>query len=188
MRKDLAPAAAGEAPATPMGRRLRTLRRPSAALLTLLAGVAAVGFGCSSKNTTSTSTSVPPGAVSTTPAAPTTPMVEASSPMVETSSPAASTSGVSGTWSGTYSGTFTGTFHLTWTQTGNNLNGTINLSTSPGDTPLNGTLNGNTITFGTVGSAAVTYTGTISGSHMSGTWQIAGGPAAAGGSWSANKQ
>lgn len=163
-------------------------RRSPAALLGLVAAVAAVGFGCSSKTTTTnTSTSAPPAAARTTAAAPTTPVTPESMAPSATPTTSAAASGLSGTWSGSYAGAFSGTFQLTWTQTGNNLNGTINLSTSPGDTPLSGTLNGSTITFGTVGSTAITYTGTVSGSSMSGSYQVQGGPVSAGGTWKATK-
>jgi hypothetical protein len=63
------------------------------------------------------------------------------------------------------------------------LAGTINLSTS-GSAPLTGTVSGNTINFGTVGSAAVTYTGTVSGDTMSGTYVVGGSDH---GSWSAHR-
>jgi hypothetical protein len=45
-------------------------------------------------------------------------------------------------------------------------------------------VSGGSIRFGTVGSAAITYTGSVSGTSMSGTYQVAGSP---GGSWSATK-
>ena len=44
-------------------------------------------------------------------------------------------------------------------------------------------MNGSSIQFGTVGSSAITYTGTVSGNSMSGSYQTPGG----GGSWSAHK-
>jgi hypothetical protein len=112
-----------------------------------------------------------------------------SSPALPTSSapvtPAAAAGDLSGSWSGQYSGAFTGTFKLTWQQTGSSLTGTIMLSTENNDpVPLTGTVNGSTISFGTVGSQAVTYSGHVSGSSMSGTYQVGG---AAGGPWSATK-
>ena len=84
---------------------------------------------------------------------------------------------LSGTWSGKYSGAFHGTFTLHWTQTGSKLSGTINLSTQRSKLSLNGTVRGSTIRFGTVGSAAITYTGTVSGKSMSGSYhtQVGGG-------------
>jgi hypothetical protein len=44
---------------------------------------------------------------------------------------------------------------------------------------------GDTIRFGTVGSQAITYSGSVSGSSMSGTYQVGSG--AGSGSWSAAK-
>jgi hypothetical protein len=43
---------------------------------------------------------------------------------------------------------------------------------------------GGAIQFGTVGSAAITYSGSVSGNSMSGTYQVANGGS---GSWSASK-
>ena len=54
---------------------------------------------------------------------------------------------------------------------------------APADTlSLNGTISGTRIRFGTVGSTAITYSGTVSGRSMSGTYQVNG---ANGGNWSA---
>ena len=89
---------------------------------------------------------------------------------------------LSGKWTGRYGGTFKGTFQLNWQQTGSKLHGTIALSTS-GTVPVNGTVDGDSIRFGTVGSTAVTYTGTITGSSMSGSYDTPSG----GGNWSAHK-
>ena len=96
----------------------------------------------------------------------------------------AAQSSLSGAWSGNYSGAYHGTFTLQWTQSGSKLNGTIKLSTSPGaKIPLKGTVHGNTIRFGTVGSSAITYSGSVSGKSMSGAYKTPGG----GGPWSAHK-
>jgi hypothetical protein len=43
---------------------------------------------------------------------------------------------------------------------------------------------GGSIQFGTLGSTAITYSGTVSGSSMSGTYKVGG---AQGGNWSASK-
>ena len=81
-------------------------------------------------------------------------------------------SSLTGTWSGKYSGTFRGTFSLQWTQSGSRLNGTIKLSsTRGGKVPLNGSVRANAIRFGTVGSAAITYIGSVSGKSMSGSYK-----------------
>jgi hypothetical protein len=45
-------------------------------------------------------------------------------------------------------------------------------------------VSGNAITFGTVGSTAVTYTGTVSGDTMSGTYVFGGSQH---GTWSARR-
>jgi hypothetical protein len=108
----------------------------------------------------------------------------ASSPVV--APPAVRPAGLPGTWHGTYSGSFTGSFVLQWTQASSKLSGTITLSTDPGALPLTGTVSGDSIQFGTVGSQAVTYTGSVSGSAMHGQYQIGGG-AAGSGPWSATR-
>jgi hypothetical protein len=90
---------------------------------------------------------------------------------------------LTGTWSGTYSGAYHGTFTLHWTQRHSHLTGTIKLS-SVGRTNITGSVRGSTIRFGTVGNAnAITYSGSVSGKSMSGTYKTGG----VGGSWSAHK-
>ncbi len=90
---------------------------------------------------------------------------------------------LTGTWSGTYSGAYHGTFTLHWTQSRSRLTGTIKLS-SVGRTNITGSVSGSTIRFGTVGNAsAITYSGSVSGKSMSGTYKTG----RAGGSWSAHK-
>ena len=84
---------------------------------------------------------------------------------------------------GKYDGAFNGTFTLTWTQKNSKLTGSIELSTA-GTLNLNGVVTGNAIQFGTVGSTAITYSGTVSGDSMSGTYQVNG---SSGGNWSATK-
>jgi hypothetical protein len=103
--------------------------------------------------------------------------------------PAAATNGrlaggsLTGTWSGTYGGAYHGTFTLHWTQRKSRLTGTIKLS-SVGRTNITGSVLGNTIRFGTVGNAnAITYSGSVSGKSMSGTYKTG----RVGGSWSAHK-
>jgi hypothetical protein len=96
---------------------------------------------------------------------------------------------LSGSWSGSYSGAYSGTFSLKWQQSGSKLSGTIKVSAfSNAPTALTGTVEGNAITFGTVGSQAITYSGSFSGSTMSGTWKMqAGGRSIGGGSWKASR-
>lgn len=96
---------------------------------------------------------------------------------------------LSGKWSGSYRGAFSGTFSLTWVQSGQNLSGTITIS-GFGDAPtsIHGTVQGGSISFGTVGSKSITYSGSVSSSSMHGTWTIkAGGQSLGGGSWKASK-
>ena len=91
---------------------------------------------------------------------------------------------LTGTWSGTYRGAYHGTFTLHWTQSKSRLTGTIKLSSNVGRTNITGTVQGRTIRFGTVGNTnAITYSGSVSGTSMSGTYKAGG----AGGSWSAHK-
>ena len=150
------------------------------ALVGCLGCLMALTAGCSSGKakvtiTPPAQTSLPPSSSAVLPASSAPPTTPA----------AAADSGLSGSWSGQYSGAFTGTFKLTWQQTGSSLTGTIMLSTeNNGPVPLTGTVNGGTISFGTVGSQAVTYSGHVSGNSMSGTYQVGG---AAGGPWSATK-
>ena len=96
---------------------------------------------------------------------------------------------LSGKWSGSYHGNFSGTFKLTWQQSGKNLSGTITVSGFHNvPTSLNGTVQGASIRFGTVGSESITYSGSVSGNSMSGTWKIQeSGRTLGGGSWKASK-
>jgi hypothetical protein len=112
----------------------------------------------------------------------------AAAPAASSAAPAAAAaaSGLSGKWSGQYSGAFAGTFNLNWHQSGSKLNGFIQLSSPGTSQPINGSVAGSTIRFGTVGSSAITYTGTVSGSSMSGTYRVHDG-AGSRGNWSASK-
>ncbi len=103
-----------------------------------------------------------------------------------TATPTTKSAGVdlSGEWKGEYSGAYTGTFVLNWKQTGSKLSGTIELSAPQTSLSLNGTVTGTTIEFGTVGSTEITYSGTVKGDKMSGTYSVNGSP---GGDWSATK-
>ena len=51
---------------------------------------------------------------------------------------------------------------------------------------IDGTVADGRIRFGTVGSQAITYTGSVSGSSMSGQYKIAGGSGGSG-AWSATR-
>jgi len=101
----------------------------------------------------------------------------------QASSTTGAAGGLSGTWSGQYSGPTQGTFTLTWQQSGSDLTGTINISEVGAPVDIKGTVDGNKISFGTVGGAGVTYSGTVSGNGMSGTYQSASGN----GTWTATK-
>ncbi len=142
-------------------------------LLTAVASILALGAaGCGSSSTS-------------TPA--TTPATAAPATSTPASTPASTTpasSDLSGTWAGEYSGAYSGTFILSWTQSGSSLNGKIKISAPPSTLKVNGTLVGSTIRFGTVGSLAITYSGSVSGSSMSGSYTVGG---SAGGSWKATK-
>jgi hypothetical protein len=94
---------------------------------------------------------------------------------------------LSGKWSGRYSGAYNGTFTVRWHQSGSHLHGTIHIS-NPGDTlPINGIVRGNAIRFGTLGSMAITYNGTVSGNSMSGSYKVHSASGASGGPWSASR-
>lgn len=150
-------------------------------LVGILLLVAVAVTGCSSSKKSGAPISSLPAATTPTTSATST-SAAATTSAAASSSPAAA--GLSGTWDGHYSGGYSGTFTLTWQQSGSVLSGTIKLS-NPGVTvPINGTVSGGAIRFGTVGSAAITYTGTVSGSSMSGSYTVVG---ATGGSWSATK-
>ena len=132
--------------------------------------VALLATGCSSGSASSVTTAkVSSAAVAASTAASTAP---------------ATASDLTGTWNGTYNGSYSGTFTVKWTQSGSNVDGTIALPSVRTTEQLNGTVSGDKITFGTVGSFAVTYSGTFSGSSMSGTYNVTGSPA---GNWSATK-
>lgn len=89
---------------------------------------------------------------------------------------------LAGTWSGQYSGAFSGTFTLHWTLSKSSLNGTIALSNPKGTYGVGGSVSGSAITFGAVGAGA-TYTGSVSGKSMSGSYKTPKGL----GTWSAHK-
>ena len=153
----------------------------------LIVTLAGCGGSHASTAPTTTASSAPPSSSSST-GAPTGPPDTTAAPATS-STVAPSGPNLSGHWSGRYSGTFTGTFDLTWHQSGTSLAGTITISSlNDGGTAINGSVQGSSIRFGTVGSQAITYTGSVTGSSMSGSWQIAaGGQSHGGGSWSASR-
>jgi hypothetical protein len=142
----------------------------AAALGGVLAALAWMAAGCGGSSSATTTTQA---AASTAPA----------TAVAATTTASATESGLSGQWKGQYGGAYNGTFVLRWVQSGSSLSGKITISAPPSTLDVNGTLHGSAITFGTVGSLAITYTGTVSGNSMSGTYHTPGG----GGSWSASK-
>jgi hypothetical protein len=99
------------------------------------------------------------------------------------SATAASRPTVAGTWVGSYQGAFSGSFTLHWTLTKSRLRGTIALSNPHGRYGITGSVGrGGAIHFGVVNVGA-TYTGSVSGKSMSGSYKSPQG----GGSWSAHK-
>ena len=100
-----------------------------------------------------------------------------------TSAPAAA-GPLTGTWNGQYGGSYQGTFVLHWHQKGSKLGGRIHISNPPSSLAIHGSVAGGSIRFGTVGSYEITYTGTVSGGSMSGTYKVG---SAQGGSWKASK-
>jgi hypothetical protein len=125
----------------------------------------------------------------TTPAvsAPTTSAPAAAAAAATASATAASAAGLSGRWSGQYGGAYQGTFSLSWHQSGSKLNGTIKISDPPHSFPIHGTVKNGAISFGTVGSLAITYSGSVIGNSMSGTYQVQAPNGAVSGPWSASK-
>jgi hypothetical protein len=153
-------------------------RRPRVAVLAgglaIVLATAGCGSGGGSSSTTQTSS---PASAQTTPSTPAS--TPASTPPASSSS---SDGALSGKWSGTYGGAYSGTFTLNWTESDSKLSGTIDLSTA-GTSSVTGTVDGGSIKFGTVGGPAITYTGSVSGSSMSGSYNTPGG----GGTWSAHQ-
>lgn len=101
-------------------------------------------------------------------------------------SSAAPAAPLSGTWSGHYSGSYQGSFMLTWTQSGGKLTGTIKISTPASTMGINGAVQGDAISFGTVGSYGITYSGKVSGDSMAGSYRVDDGHGS-GGPWNAAK-
>jgi hypothetical protein len=144
----------------PPGRRWR----PAAALAALVAVTAIVGVLIAVLQRPPTHAPMRPMAIATP-----TPIALQAPPSLN----------LSGTWAGLCTGSFNGFCSLTWTQTAHALDGTFMLSSPPGNLHISGNLTGSTISFGAGGVA--TFTGTVSGSSMSGSYtDIANGKT---GSW-----
>jgi hypothetical protein len=148
---------------------------------TTLAALAVLGVGAlAACGSSSTGGSPTPGSSSSAAATVAPTAVPTAAP---TPTPAPPTVQLTGTWAGQYTGPFNGTFTLNWTQTGSKVDGTIKLSSPPDTLNINGNLTGNAISFGAVG--VVTYTGTVNGKSMSGSYtDLANGQK---GSWSATE-
>lgn len=147
----------------------------------LVAPAAVLIAACS----TSPSTTTPPPSQSA--AAPAAATSAASSPAATSSSRAPAAGALSGTWNGQYGGSYSGTFTLHWQQASSNLSGTIQLSAPASTWPIHGTVQGGSIQFGTVGSIAITYSGSVSGNSMSGNYKVQTANGTQNGNWSASR-
>jgi hypothetical protein len=143
--------------------------------LTLTIGAAALLLAaCSSSGTTGK-----------TPANTTATHSAAAQPAAPAASSAPAAAGpLTGTWNGQYGGSYQGTFVLHWHQKGSKLGGRIHISNPSSSLAIHGSVAGGSIQFGTVGSYEITYTGTVSGGSMSGSYKVGGSQ---GGNWSASK-
>ncbi|MGZ6544712.1 MAG: hypothetical protein ACXVEI_05320 [Actinomycetota bacterium] len=102
---------------------------------------------------------------------------------------------LAGTWTGTWQNLSpapaSGTFVIKWTATGSDaLTGTIDVSGAGcvSNGKIAAALQGGKISFGVVqGQASVTYTGSVSGDTMSGTYAASATCADAKGNWKATK-
>jgi hypothetical protein len=108
----------------------------------------------------------------------------AAQPAAAASSAPAAAAPLSGAWHGQYGGSYQGTFVIHWRQSGSKLGGRIHISNPASNLAIHGSLVGGAIQFGTVGSYAITYSGTVSGSSMSGNYKVG---SSQGGNWSASK-
>jgi outer membrane murein-binding lipoprotein Lpp len=142
------------------------MRERASFAVVLLAVVGVSIAGCSSSGKTASASSAV-SAVRSALSSAVGQLSSASASTLSTTTPrtsAASTSAatsldLSGKWSGQYQGSYQGTFTLSWQQTKTALTGSITISSPTQTLSLNGTLTGSVITFGTVGSLAITYTG-----------------------------
>jgi hypothetical protein len=117
-------------------------------------------------------------------------------PTATPGSPAGSPPGgdvdLTGEWNGTYGAgeQVAGTFTIEFEQTGNQVTGTIDIQGSPcvshGD--ISGALSGNQITFGAVeAEQSISFTGEVSGDHMSGDFAAPECEAGTSGDWEADR-
>jgi hypothetical protein len=99
---------------------------------------------------------------------------------------------LTGTWNGTYGAgdQVAGTFTVEFTQTGNQVSGTIDIQGSPcvSQGEISGALSGNQITFGAVeAEQSISFTGEVSGDHMSGDYSAPDCEAGTSGNWEADR-
>ena len=156
------------------------------ALMTVAAALTVAACSSSNKAGVATSSTTARAVVPSSPSNP----VAAAKATATTAAPRLTGTSLSGSWSGHYSGAFSGTFLLNWQQSGSTLSGTIDLN--PGGTvDIQGTVRGDSIRFGTLGDSVagmgITYTGSVSGSSMSGSYQIQATNRTMNGSWTASK-
>ena len=143
--------------------------------LAIIGVLAVTVVGCANKSTSSVGGSVSRTPVATQAATPEVPATPAS-PVTASSTEASSA--IDGLWNGTYSSTSSpgsdGTFEVTYvTSASGQLSGSIQIHKTPcvSTGTVNGRLHSNAITFGAVkGAQTITFTGTISGQTMSGTY------------------
>jgi hypothetical protein len=145
--------------------------------LAVTIGATALLLAACSSSSTSGNTSTNTTATHSAPAQPAAPASSAPAAV-------AAAGPLTGLWNGHYGGSYQGTFALHWRESGSKLNGHIHISNPASSLPIHGSVSGRSIQFGTVGSYAITYTGTVSGGSMSGTYKVGG---AQGGNWSASK-
>jgi hypothetical protein len=97
-----------------------------------------------------------------------------------------------GTWASNVYAGLAGTFTMRWIQTGQAITGDITIVGSPCNTTgtVSGQLSGNTVTFGAIAAnQQISYSGTIAGNTMSGTYTSAPNAMCAedSGTWSATR-
>ena len=91
---------------------------------------------------------------------------------------------LSGTWGGlNTAGPLNSFMTLTLTQTGKALDGTVAMQSPPENVHISGGVSGNAVSFGAAG--VISFTGTLSGSTLSGSYTSIANGKASSGSWTA---
>lgn len=169
-------------------RRWKSLAISFALLLAILSAVLVAGCGGDDDGEAPTAAST-----SASKATEAKPATAVSAAATVAASPTTAASVLDGTWTGTWKASASadnGTVRIQWKQTGAQLAGTIVVTNTPCVTngTITGQVNGNAITFGAVQSATtIAYTGTLSGSTITGTYKADASCGNATGSWSATK-